>query len=344
MDSPPKRGASYHLERRGRTRSVIVPAATSAARPIVSPSVGCGCTVSAMSSASAPSSIASAHSEIRSPACGPTMPAPTRRFVSFAKSSLVESLAAAHAERATARGPREARDVDVDLLRARFALGDARPTRPRDRCRRPTGSRARRTRRCRSQAASAALLPSCTRLVREQRRARDVADREDVREVRREPLVHARRSRARRRARPAASAPMRSPLGRRPTATSTRSKSVLRRRLLALERDEQAIRARFDARHLRAQMDRRRARLEPALQRSHQIGIGAGHQAIERLDDRHLGAERRVDGRELEPDDAAADHQQAPRHVFERERRGRVEHARVVREARAAARRASRRR
>ena len=48
----------------------------------VSDRVGCGCTVSPMSEGEAPSLIASAASEMRSPADGPTIPQPMRRSVS----------------------------------------------------------------------------------------------------------------------------------------------------------------------------------------------------------------------------------------------------------------------
>ena len=54
----------------------MVPSNTSAVNAKVSPSVGCGWTVSDISSASEPISIASIPSEIRSPAEGPTIPTP----------------------------------------------------------------------------------------------------------------------------------------------------------------------------------------------------------------------------------------------------------------------------
>jgi hypothetical protein len=53
-----------------------LPCATSAAMPMLSPSVGCGWMVLPMSTASAPISMASAISPIMSPACVPTMPPP----------------------------------------------------------------------------------------------------------------------------------------------------------------------------------------------------------------------------------------------------------------------------
>jgi hypothetical protein len=80
-------------------------------------------------------------------------------------------------------------------------------------------------------------------------------------------------------------------------------------------------------------VDARAAGRELALERPHEVGIRARHQAVERLDDRDLGPERGVYRRELEADDAAADDEEPRRHVGERERGGRVEHARVVRPA-----------
>ena len=52
--------------------------------------------------------------------------------------------------------------------------------------------------------------------------------------------------------------------------------------------------------------------------------------SIEELDHGDLRAQRVVDGGELEPDDAAADHQQPLRDLAQLERGGRVPHARIV--------------
>src|SRR2546421_2523960 len=66
-------------------RSVQTPSNASAANPIDSLSVGCGWMVLPISTASAPISIASAISLIRSPACVPTMAPPTTRCVASSK-------------------------------------------------------------------------------------------------------------------------------------------------------------------------------------------------------------------------------------------------------------------
>src|SRR5690606_8402806 len=71
-------------------KSVHTPSATSAAMPTDSPSVGCGWMVLAISTTSAPISIANAISLIKSPACVPTMPPPRMRCVSASNSSLVK--------------------------------------------------------------------------------------------------------------------------------------------------------------------------------------------------------------------------------------------------------------
>jgi hypothetical protein len=68
---------------------VIVPSNASAARATVSDSVGCGWMVRPMSAASAPISMASAASAMRSPADGPTMPQPMARPVTSSNSTFV---------------------------------------------------------------------------------------------------------------------------------------------------------------------------------------------------------------------------------------------------------------
>jgi hypothetical protein len=67
----------------------MLPSNISAAMAMVSERVGCGWTVRPISSASAPISMASAASAIRSPALGPTMPQPRTRLVASSNKSLV---------------------------------------------------------------------------------------------------------------------------------------------------------------------------------------------------------------------------------------------------------------
>src|ERR1041385_6238055 len=71
-------------------RSVQTPSKSSAAMPTDSLVVGWGWMVLPMSVASAPISTASAISLIRSPAPSPTMPPPSRRWLSASKMSLVK--------------------------------------------------------------------------------------------------------------------------------------------------------------------------------------------------------------------------------------------------------------
>ena len=61
-----------------------------------------------------------------------------------------------------------------------------------------------------------------------------------------------------------------------------------------------------------------------------EIAIGAGQQAIGHLDHGHFRAERRVHRAELQTDIAAADDEQTIRHVRQLERRCRIEHLRAV--------------
>ena len=110
------------------------------------------------------------------------------------------------------------------------------------------------------------------------------------------------------------------------------------RRLRTLEGDVQPVLQRLDRGDLRRQEDVLVLLLDAACERLHQLGIGAGQQDREQLDDRHARAQRREDRRHLEPDDPAADHQQALGDLGERERRGRVHDARIVRAAREAQR------
>ena len=86
--------------------------------------------------------------------------------------------------------------------------------------------------------------------------------------------------------------------------------------------------------HLGLQVDRLVAPGDPLLQRLDEVSIGSGEQLVEQLDDRDLRAERVVDGRELESDDPAADHEQPLRDVRKLERVGRVDDPRIVRDAR----------
>src|SRR5262249_56690929 len=62
-------------------------------------------------------------------------------------------------------------------------------------------------------------------------------------------------------------------------------------------------------------------------ERLDECSIDPRQEAVGHLDEGHLAAERRVDLAELEPDVAAADHEQSLGHLAELERRGRVDEA-----------------
>ena len=168
---------------RGRYRSVSVPSNASAAIATVSESVGCGWIVSPMSAASAPISIASPTSAIRSPAFVPTIPPPMTRCDSRVEQQLRESLVAPDRERAPARGPGEHRLFEGHAARPGVRLGEPDPGDLRIR----VGDR-------RNDARVEVALESgggfrgdlafVRRLVSEHRLPDDVADREDVRHVR----------------------------------------------------------------------------------------------------------------------------------------------------------------
>ena len=66
----------------------------------------------------------------------------------------------------------------------------------------------------------------------------------------------------------------------------------------------------------------------------HEIAVGAHHDAVQHFDDVDAAAERRVDVRHLEPDDAAADDKHALRDRRQLERAGRIDDARIVRHER----------
>ena len=163
---------------------MIVPSAISAANPTVSDSVGCGWMVSPMSSASAPTSIASTASAISSPALTPTMPRAEHAARPGLDEQLGQPVGAAHA-RARGRTP----PTGTRLLEL-----DARPPWPRVSVRPDpgdlgigvgdaTGSSARRSATFVAGDHLGGDLALVRRLVGEHRLAAHVADREDVRHV-----------------------------------------------------------------------------------------------------------------------------------------------------------------
>ena len=146
------------------------------------------------------------------------------------------------------------------------------------------------------------------RLVRQHRLADDVADGEDVRHVGAHLLVDGMKPRSST-ATPAFSAAMSLPFGLRPTETSTLSKvslagapppSKCTSRPLALA-----------STFVTFEVDLLVALLDALHERRDDVAVGAGDDLVHQLDHGHLGAERMVDGRHLQADDAAADDEQA---------------------------------
>jgi hypothetical protein len=86
----------------------------------------------------------------------------------------------------------------------------------------------------------------------------------------------------------------------------------------------------LDARHLRLQHDLLVALLDALRERLHDVGIGARDEAIHEFDHADLRAEGVVYRRHLQPDDPAADDEQALGHVLEEEGTGGIHEPRVV--------------
>ncbi len=102
-------------------------------------------------------------------------------------------------------------------------------------------------------------------------------------------------------------------------------------RLLALERDADAVLGGFGAHGLGLQHDVVEARRVELLPDLDQVAVGALHQAVEHLDHVEPRAQGRIDRAHLEPDDAAAEDQHALGFDAEFERAGGVDHARILR-------------
>ena len=98
----------------------------------------------------------------------------------------------------------------------------------------------------------------------------------------------------------------------------------------ALEGDAQPGILRRDPRDLRREPDRLVAGADALLQRPDEVAVAAGDEPVHQLHHAHPRAQRRVDGGHLQPDDAAADDEEALRHVVEHECIGRVHQPRIV--------------
>jgi hypothetical protein len=79
----------------------------------------------------------------------------------------------------------------------------------------------------------------------------------------------------------------------------------------------------FCACHLGAEAEGHTLLSQDALELLGDLAVHAGHDAIEELDDRDLGAEAAPHRPHLQPDIAAADHHQVARHLRQRQRAGR---------------------
>ena len=171
-----------------------------------------------MSSASAPISIASAASEMRSPALGPTMPQPMRRWLSSSHKVLVRpSSRPSESDRPLAAQGKTALPYLTPFALASVSVTPAQATS--GRCRRPRVSpwRQRGFVSARHFRRDLALM---RRLVRQHRLADDIPDGEDMRHITAQLLVD-RDIAALVDSDACGSGVERAPFGTRPTATST---------------------------------------------------------------------------------------------------------------------------
>ena len=258
-----------------------------------------------MSSASRPASIASTASASSSPALTPTMPAPEDAVRLGLDDQLRQPVGAAHRQRAAGGGPREARGLVPRCPRPWPGSRSARSRRPRGRCRRPTGSSARPRRRPRRAITSAASEPSCVALWASIGSPRTSPIEKMCGTLVRICTSDAMKPRSST-ATPAASAPMTLPLGLRPD----RDEDAVEDLGVVAELDRQALVGGLDRLDAGLEVDRLVAALDALLEHADQVLVGARDQLVEQLDDRDLGAQRVVDRRHLEADDAAADDQQ----------------------------------
>ena len=279
--------------------------------PMLSPSVGCGWMVLPMSTPSAPISIASATSLIRSPACVPTMPPPTMRCVSSLKSSLVKPSSRAVGDRAARRRPREQALLDLDALGLGLVLGQADPgdlgvgvgdARDHARVERRLAVAAPRT--------SAATCASCTALCASIGWPTMSPIAKMCGTLVRICMSTGMKPRSPT-ATPAFSAPMLLAVRHAADGLQHQVVDLLLQRALALELDEDAVLRRLGADGLGLQHDVVEARRVHLLPDPHEVAVGALHQAVEHLDDVQARAQRRVHRAHLQADDAAADDQHA---------------------------------
>ena len=171
------------------------------------------------------------------------------------------------------------------------------------------------------------------RLVRQHRSGRQVADREDVRHV--GPLLIVDRHEAALIDQDARG------LGAEAVAVGTAAdrdehspeQAGAGLAVVTLHRHHEAVLLRLDPGHAGCRVDVLQALGKPALEGPHQIPVDAGQQLRQQLDDGDPVAQGGVDRRNLQPNDAAADHQKPPVRLeagVELQRVGRIPDPRVA--------------
>ena len=290
----------------------MVPSNASAAMATVSDRVGWGWMVSPMSAASAPVSMARAASAMRSPALGPTIPAPMTRSVVSSNRTLVRPSSRPEGQGAAGRGPGEHALAVLDPGGFGLVLGDPDPgdlgvgvgdagdDGGVEVAGVPGGVLG----------GDLALVGG---LVREHRLADDVADGEDVRRRWCAAACRPGRTRARRR----------TPRRRRPRSPCRSGGGRPRRAPCRTPRSRGPCPARSNetvspSGPAWTAVTLVETRLvvglgDPLGQRGDQVLVRAGDELVHQLDHRDPGAQLGVDGGHLQADDPAAEHQQPSR-------------------------------
>ena len=111
-----------------------------------------------------------------------------------------------------------------------------------------------------------------------------------------------------------------------------RVEDVAPRAALALEGDAQAVGPGLDRRRLGLEQDLFVALLQALGERRDDVAVRAGNELVHHFDDGDLRAQRVIDRRHLQPDDAAAEDQQPLGREFQLERAGRIPDARIARD------------
>ena len=248
-----------------------------------------------------------------------------RRFI---EDQLGEAFGTADADRAAGGGPRELADADLEALGLRFGLGDADPGDFR------VGVGHRRNHACDPFLLLAGgdfrrELAFVRGFVRQHRLADDVADGEDVRHVGAHLPVDL--DEAALGDGDAGLVGIELPAIRRAAdGDQDAVVGVLRGNAGTFETADDALLVRPGVDDLGLEVHGDALLLQAVGERLDEVGVRARHQLVHEFDHGDFGAERAIDRRHFQADDAATDDEQRLRDVLEFERVGRIHHAAVV--------------